>query len=95
MLVLLKLALVAASILGASLLARRYGHAVSGALAGLPVIVGPIIAVLLIDLPAERVRGIAVATLACEPAMLVHIVGFAQAARRFAWPTCLLLAPTV
>jgi hypothetical protein len=87
-----KLALVAASIWGASLLARRYGHAVSGALAGLPVIVGPIIAMLLIDLPAERVRGIALATLVCEPAMLMHIVVFANAARRFRWPACLALA---
>jgi len=87
-----KLALVAASMLGASLLARRYGHAVSGALAGLPVIVGPIIAMLLIDLPAQRVRGIALATLVCEPAMLAHIVVFAHAARRFAWPACLALA---
>jgi hypothetical protein len=87
-----KLALVAASIWGASLLARRYGHAVSGALAGLPVIVGPIIAMLLIDLPAERVRGIALATLVCEPAMLMHIVVFANAARRFRWPVCLALA---
>ena len=87
-----KLALVAASMLGASLLARRYGHAVSGALAGLPVIVGPIIAILLVDLPAERVRSIALATLACEPAMLLHIVVFAHAARHFAWPACLALA---
>ena len=87
-----KLSLVAASMLGASLLARRYGHAVSGALAGLPVIVGPIIAILLIDLPAERVRRIALATLACEPAMLLHIVVFAHTARRFAWPACLALA---
>ena len=92
MLIVLKLALVAASILGASLLARRYGHAVSGVLGGLPVIVGPIMAMLLIDLPAERVRAIALATLVCEPAMLVHIVVFAKAARRFAWPVCLLLA---
>lgn len=87
-----KLALVAASMWGASLLARRYGHAVSGALAGLPVIVGPIMAMLLIDLPAERVRGIALATLVCEPAMLAHIVVFANAARRFTWPVCLALA---
>ena len=91
-LLIIKLALVAASIWGASLLARRYGHAVSGALAGLPVIVGPIIAMLLIDLPAERVRGIALATLVCEPAMLAHIVVFANVARRFAWPVCLALA---
>jgi hypothetical protein len=87
-----KLALVAASMWGASLLARRYGHAVSGALAGLPVIVGPIMAMLLIALPAERVRGIALATLVCEPAMLAHIVVFANAARRFKWPVCLALA---
>jgi hypothetical protein len=87
-----KLALVAASMWGASLLARRYGHAVSGALAGLPVIVGPIMAMLLVDLPAERVRGIALATLVCEPAMLAHVVVFANAARRFSWPACLALA---
>lgn len=87
-----KLALVATSIGGASLLARRYGHAVSGALAGLPVIVGPIMAMLLTALPAERVRGIALATLVCEPAMLVHIVVFANAARRWTWPVCLALA---
>jgi hypothetical protein len=87
-----KLALVAASMWGSSLLARRYGHAVSGALAGLPVIAGPIMAMLLVDLPAERVRGIALATLVCEPAMLTHIVVFANAARRFRWPACLALA---
>ena len=87
-----KLALVAASIWGASLLARRYGHAVSGALAGLPVIVGPIMAMLQIDLPGGRVRSIALATLVCEPAMLAHIVVFANAARRFSWPVCLALA---
>jgi len=91
-LLIVKLPLVAASIWGASLLARRYGHAVSGALAGLPVIVGPILAMLLIDLPAERVRGIALATLVCEPAMLAYIVVFANAARRFRWPVCLALA---
>ena len=92
LLLIAKLFLVAASMLGASMLARRYGHAVSGALAGLPVIAGPIIAILLIDLPAERVRRIALATLVCQPAMLLHIVVFAHAARRLAWPACLLLA---
>ena len=87
-----KLMLVAATMLAASFAARRYGHAMSGALAGLPVIVAPIIALLLIDQPADRVRGIALATLVCEPAMLAHIVVFAHTARRFAWPACLALA---
>ena len=88
----LKLSLVAASILGATLAARRWGHAVSGLMAGLPLIIGPITAILLIDQPAERVRAIALATLQCQPAMLLHVVVFAHAARRWSWPACLLLA---
>lgn len=91
----LKLALVAASILGATAAARRWGHAVSGLMAGLPLIIGPITAILLIDQPAERVRAIALATLQCQPAMLLHVVVFAHAARRWPWPTCLLLANAV
>jgi hypothetical protein len=91
-LLLVKLALVAASILGATLAARRWGHAASGLLGGMPMIIGPITAVLLVDQSAERVRDILLATLQSQPAMLVHIVAFAHAARRWAWPLCLLAA---
>jgi hypothetical protein len=89
---LLKLALVAASILGATLAARRWGHATSGLMAGLPMIIGPITAILLVDQSAARVRDILLATLQAQPAMLMHILAFAYAARRWSWPMCLLAA---
>lgn len=88
----LKLALVAASILGATAAARRWGHAVSGLMAGLPMIVGPITAILLVDQETGRVREILLATLQCQPAMLLHVLVFAHAARRWPWPACLVLA---
>lgn len=88
----LKLALIAASVLGASYASRRWGHAAGGLMAGLPMIIGPITAILLIDNPPERVRAIALATLQCQPAMLMHVLVFAHAARRWPWPVCLLLA---
>jgi hypothetical protein len=91
-LLVLKLALVAASILGATLAAKRWGHAVSGLLAGMPMIIGPITAILLVDQSAGRVRDILLATLQSQPAMLVHVVVFAWAARRWRWPLCLLAA---
>jgi hypothetical protein len=92
LLLLLKLALVAASILGATVAARRWGHAASGLLAGLPMIIGPITALLLFDHSAERVRAILLATLQCQPAMLLHVLVFAHAAWRWPWPACLALA---
>jgi hypothetical protein len=92
LLLLLKLALVAASILGATAAARRWGHAASGLLAGLRMIIGPITALLLFDHSAERVRAILLATLQCQPAMLLHVLVFAHAARRWPWPACLALA---
>ena len=87
-----KLALIAASVLGASLASRRWGHAAGGLMAGLPMIIGPITAILLYDNPPDRVRAIALATLQCQPAMLMHVLVFAHAARRWSWPVCLLLA---
>jgi hypothetical protein len=87
-----KLALVAASILGATLAAKRWGHAASGLLAGMPMIIGPITAILLVDQSAERVRDILLATLQSQPAMLLHVLAFAWAARRWRWLPCLLVA---
>lgn len=89
---LLKLALVALSVLLSTLAARRFGHRVGGALAGMPMIAAPIMAILLVDQDAAHVRAIALATLACLPATILHIVTFAKAAHRFTWPVCLLLA---
>ena len=53
---LLKLLLVAASALLSSLAARRFGHAVGGTLAGLPMIAGPIMGFVLLQTGADEVR---------------------------------------
>jgi hypothetical protein len=88
----LKLALVAVSVWLSTLAARRFGHSVGGAVAGMPMIAAPIIAVLLVDQGAEQVRAIALATLVCVPAAIAHIVSFAHAARRLPWPAGLATA---
>lgn len=89
---LLKLSLVAASVLLSSLAARRFGHAVAGALAGMPMIAAPIMALLLLEHPASHVRDIALATLACAPAAVLHIVVFARCGTRLPWGACLALS---
>lgn len=89
MILLLKLALVPASILLASLAARRFGHAVSGVLSGLPLIAAPVIGALLIDRAPAQVAAIAAATLARVPAAIAHIVAFAWLSRRQPWWACL------
>ena len=88
----LKLALVAASILLASLAARRFGHGVSGTLGGMPMIAGPIMGFVLASTPMEEVRAIALATLVCLPATVAHLVVFAWSATRWPWWVSLALA---
>lgn len=88
----LKLLLVAVSVWLSTLAARRFGHALGGAVAGMPMIAAPITAVLLVDHEATQVRAIALATLVCVPATVAHIVAFAHAARRLPWWACLVLA---
>lgn len=85
-----KLALVAASVLLASLVARRFGHAAGGVLAGMPMIAGPITALLLVDLPAGDVRAVCLATLACQPALMGYLVVHARLAQRWPWWACLV-----
>ncbi|WP_298827396.1 hypothetical protein [uncultured Piscinibacter sp.] len=89
---LLKLTLVAASVLLASLAAKRFGHAVGGTLAGLPMIAGPIMGFVLLQASVQDVRDIALATLVCLPATVVHLLVFAWSALRWRWPVSLLLA---
>ena len=88
----LKLLLVATSVLLSTLAARRFGHAVGGAVAGMPMIAAPIMGILLFDHSALEVRAIALATLACVPATILHIVTFASAARKSTWPVSVALA---
>ena len=89
---LLKLLLVAASALLSSLVAKRFGHAVNGTLAGLPMIAGPIMGFVLWATPVEGVRAIALATLVCLPATVAHLVTFAWSGTRWPWWLSLALA---
>ena len=89
---LLKLLLVAASALLSSLVAKRFGHAVGGTLAGLPMIAGPIMGFVLWATPVEGVRAIALATLVCLPATVAHLVSFAWSGTRWPWWLSLALA---
>jgi hypothetical protein len=88
-LVALKLTLIPLSILAASLVSRRFGHAIGGVVAGLPLIAGPIIAILLIEQSALQVAPIATATLHSVPAALTYIASFAWLARYCRWWQCL------
>lgn len=88
----LKLLLVAASVLLSTLAARRFGHRIGGTVAGLPMIAAPITAILLVDQGPQQVRAIALATLVCLLAAILHIVSFAHAAARWSWPGCVVFA---
>jgi hypothetical protein len=87
---LLRLALVPAAVWLASLAARRWGHAVSGYLGGLPMIGGPITLFLAIDLgPAFAARS-ALFTLAAIAAQAAHLLAFAYMGRRGSWRLALI-----
>jgi hypothetical protein len=86
----LRLALVPAAVWVASLAARRWGHAVSGYLGGLPMIGGPITLYLALDYgPAFAARS-ATLTLAVILGQAAHLLAFAHAGRRARWPVALL-----
>ena len=86
---LLKLLLVAASVLLSSLAARRFGHAVGGTIAG------PIIGFVLLQEPPVSARAIVLATLVCLPATVAHLLSFAWCATRWHWAVALLVANVV
>lgn len=88
----LKLLLVASSVLLSTLAARRFGHAIGGVVAGMPMIAAPIIGILLLDHSSLEVRAIALATLACVPATILHIVTFSAAATAWTWPVSVTAA---
>ena len=86
---LLKLALVPAAVWIASLAARRWGHAVSGYLGGLPLIGGPITFYLALDYGAAFAAQSAVFTLGAVLAQAAHLLAFAHAGRWGRWPVAL------
>jgi hypothetical protein len=88
----LKLAGVGAVVAAATLLARRHGHRAGGLVGGLPLIAGPVSGALLLAEPAAWVRDVAVMTLACLPATLLHAAVFARVAARHGALACLAVA---
>ena len=85
----LRLALVPAAVWLASLAARRWGHAVSGYLGGLPLIGGPITLFLAVDLGTEFAARSALFTLAAVLGQAAHLTAFAYAGRTQRWPVAL------
>jgi hypothetical protein len=86
-----KLALVAASVLLATLVARRFGHGIGGTIGGLPMIAGPIVGFVLWQEPLPQVRAIVLATLTCLPAAVLHMSTLAHlAARGWRWWTAVI-----
>jgi hypothetical protein len=78
---LLRLALVPAAVWLASLAARRWGHAVSGYLGGMPLIGGPITLFLALDHGAEFGARSALFTLAAVSCQAAHLLAFGHAGR--------------
>src|SRR4029079_10641367 len=81
----LRLALVPAVVGVASLAARRWGHAVSGYLGGLPLIGGPITFYLALDYGTEFAARSAMFTLAAILGQAAHLLAFAHSSRRRSW----------
>ena len=87
----LRLALVPAAVWLASLAARRWGHAVSGYLGGMPLIGGPITLFLALDFGAEFAARSALFTLAAIAAQAAHLVTLGHVGRRTgSWIAALL-----
>ena len=86
----LRLALVPLAVWGASLAARRWGHAASGYLGGLPLIGGPITLFLAIDHGAGFAARSALFTLAAIAAQAAHLLAVAHVGRRGNWAASLL-----
>ena len=87
---LLRLALVPAAVWLASLAARRWGHAASGYLGGMPMIGGPITLFLAIDLGPAFAAKSALFTLAAVAAQSAHLMALAHAGQRRGWLAALV-----
>jgi len=88
---LLKLALVPLVVWLASVAGRRWGHAATGWISGLPLIAGPISVFLALGEGLAFAAEAAAATLQVTGAVGLHCFVFAHASRRFGWPGALLL----
>jgi hypothetical protein len=90
-----KLSLVALSLAIAAWAGRIFGHRGAGLVSGLPMIVGPLVGLLLIDLSAERVARICITTQINVPACVAYIVSYSWVCGRLDWWRSSLVAGLV
>jgi hypothetical protein len=86
----LRLALVPLAVWAASLAARRWGHAASGYLGGLPLIGGPITLFLALDHGTAFAARSALFTLAAIAAQSAHLLALSHVGSRKGWLPALL-----
>ena len=89
-LLLVKLALAPALVVGSSLAGRRWGHEVSGLLVALPLVAGPILLITELEHGAHFASRAAAASLLGLVALASFVVVFARAARHAGWPIAVL-----
>lgn len=87
----LKLLLVPMFLLLVSLAGKRWGAAVAGWLAGLPVVTGPILFFLAVERGAGFASQAATLSLSAALASVSFSVAYAHAAQRLSWPAALCL----
>lgn len=90
MLLLVKLVLAPALVVGSSLAGRRWGHEVSGLLVALPLVAGPILLITELEHGAHFASRAAAASLLGLVALASFVVVFARAARHAGWPIAVL-----
>jgi len=84
-LLLVKLALAPALVVGSSLAGRRWGHEVSGLLVALPLVAGPILLITELEHGAHFAASAAAASLLGLVALASFVVVFARVARTRGW----------
>lgn len=84
-LLLVKLTLAPALVVGSSLAGRRWGHEVAGLLVALPLVAGPILLITELEHGRRFAAGAAAASLLGLVALACFVVVFAQVARRAGW----------
>ncbi|SEQ81357.1 hypothetical protein SAMN04488038_1116 [Solimonas aquatica] len=75
-----------------SLAGKRFGHAVAGLLAGIPIVAGPILAVMTIEHGTAFGAQAAIGTLVGLFSYAAFAVAYARAAVHLRWPLALLLS---
>jgi uncharacterized membrane protein (GlpM family) len=88
----LKLILVPGAIGLVSLAGRRWGARMAGWLAGMPVVVGPILLLLWLEQGPGFARAAAVYSLAAIAPLIAYSTTYAWLSRRWSWPACLAAA---